>query len=320
MSRERYQQIDSRECQQCTDGFFSVDHPFAHDDYADKRVLLRLSDEQQTTLINAYGSLDTVPRAYNLPPEMRVHRMSYACLCEKGRLKQSALGLRSVSEVLQEQDIKHLWPNGVESGMPIGERVMSEAGVPDACLRWTITSFEARMGDTREGKRYVKYAQAWAQEPVRERSDVVLFGPNGTGKTGLAIAMLRAAVEQHQSVLFVPLKQLAMRWTDTYRSDADSSGSDLLAQLVAPDVVCFDEVTGTRLSEFVEDTLTMIVDMRQKALRASLLTLNVPADALADDVALTKTLGPTLFDRLRERGQFWPLMGDSKRQTFAARR
>ena len=63
---------------------------------------------------------------------------------------------------------------------------------------------------------------------------------------------------------------------------------------------------------------TQYITFIEKIFRDILLTLNIPADVQAADetVYLTTLLGPTLMDRLRERGQFWPMLGRSKRQTW----
>ena len=58
----------------------------------------------------------------------------------------------------------------------------------------------------------------------------------------------------------------------------------------------------------------MIVDMRQKSFKPTILTVNVAAADGEPSQAMAQLLGPALFDRLRERAQFWPMMGKSARR------
>ena len=83
-------------------------------------------------------------------------------------------------------------------------------------------------------------------------------------------------------------------------------------------VESLDEWGGEGLSEFVEKALTLAIDRRQKAQVPTIITLNLAAD-VANDVAteqLVEMFGPSLADRLRERAQFWPIWGKSKRSTL----
>ena len=84
-----------------------------------------------------------------------------------------------------------------------------------------------------------------------------------------------------------------------------------------PHVLVLDEWGGEGLSDFVEKALTLTIDRRQKAQVPTIITLNLAAD-VDDSVAveqLVQMFGPSLADRLRERAQFWPIWGKSKRQT-----
>ena len=164
---------------------------------------------------------------------------------------------------------------------------------------------------------YVELVDEWLKLPMADRSDVVLFGPNGTGKTGLAVSMLHACLKDRSTGLFTEVKRLMMRWRDTFRADAETSELGIFDILEVPHVLVLDEWGGEGLSDFVEKALTLTIDRRQKAQVQTIITLNIAAD-VDDGVAteqLVQMFGPSLADRLRERAQFWPIWGKSKRQT-----
>ena len=261
-----------------------------------------------------------------ITPEAGSHGMVYACICEKGKQKQASIPrLSSIALALTQDEIRDYWPKGApEASRDRVLRMLSEAKIPPKFLPWSMTSYAERFKGEKDQKRYLKLAAEWIKLPTADRSDLIIYGPNGTGKTGMAIAIARALAEQQQRSLFWTMRELAIAWRETFRKEGATpdapSEADFLDALVAPDVLILDEVSGQRMSEFVEDTLTMIVDKRQKLQRPTILTLNLPAEsglALEDGEIVTQLLGPTLQDRLRERGQWWAMKGLSRRTTYS---
>ena len=241
----------------------------------------------------------------------------FACLCRRGQGKR----LASIASQLTDDDRERYWPSGAPTTEP--QRVLqllTDARIPPKFLPWSLASYAERFKADRDQQRYVKLAGEWVRATPATRSDLVIYGPNGTGKTGIAIALGRALAELDQVPLFWTMRELAIAWRDTFRpggrDDGGPTEAEFLDGLVAADLLIVDEVSGQRISEFVEDTLTMIVDKRQRLQRPSILTLNIPADADDDSAVVTQLLGPTLQDRLRERGQFWPMKGLSRRNTY----
>lgn len=249
-----------------------------------------------------------------------VGRYAYTCICHRGKAKEGK-GWTSIRTLLSDEDLQRYWPGGapaVDRGRV--EQLLIDGRVPPKFLPWSLQSYAERFRDWPQG-RYVPIAEAWLLQPLEARSDLVLFGPNGTGKTGMAIALARGVAEQQQPIIFWPLRELAIAWRDRFsrrEDDADDQESEqlLLTALTEAPLLVIDEVAG--LSRFVEDTLTLIVDKRQRNLRPTILTLNSAAQqADADDAAvLAELLGATLQDRLRERAQFWAMKGQSQRRTF----
>jgi DNA replication protein DnaC len=205
------------------------------------------------------------------------------------------------------------------------ERVQA-CGVPKNWSRRTLDTLETAFAADKLTVRYVRYARAWLDEAIETRTDLVFYGPNGTGKSGMAVSVLRGALEKGDTVRFESVPDLMIAWRELFRvrgehEEAAESEGAMLDRLCRPSLLVLDELTGQRATEFVESTVTLIVDRRQKDQRPTILTLNVPADLTpnAETEFLAMTLGPRLMDRLRERGQFWPMMGDSKRKAFGGK-
>ncbi len=249
----------------------------------------------------------------------------YACLCARGRARlKIALG---AERVLLSDDIERLWPHGAARQDTHVLDALVNANVPPACFAWTIDSYRQRFGDEPKMEKLLTRGITWLEQPNTDRSDWLLFGDHGTGKTGFAVTLLRACVERGDSVMFWTARHLSIVWRATFgQSMLDAPNAtreaDLLASLVAPSVLVLDELGGAALSDFVESTMTLVIDQRQKQLRPTLLTVNLAASDEAAGKAhlrdrLTVLLGPTLCDRLRERAQWVSLFGKSKRQRWA---
>jgi DNA replication protein DnaC len=249
-----------------------------------------------------------------------------ACLCPEGRRRLTQM--IGIEEKLSAEDIATMYPEGsVPAADPRLMEQLTRASVPVACQGWTLASYKERFSDQKATADLITKADAWLQAAPADQSDWVLLGPNGTGKSGFAIALLRAAVEAGHSAQFWTVKQLSIVWRASYdaqlmeRRGTTKREVELLEQLVEPDVLVLDEFGGTTLTDFVESTITLIVDSRQKQYRPTLLTLNVSAADCEGGrkqmhSRVTAMLGPTLSDRLRERAQWYPLTGASQRRAW----
>ena len=244
---------------------------------------------------------------------------AYRCLCVLGQRKPAHVFGQDL-RVLGADAVTELFPDGVpDVQVPDASGAMGRAGVPPLMTTWSFATYSENPRLTAAfHKKFLRTAADWVATDLAERSDVVLFGPNGTAKTGLAVAMLRGALAGAETVRFETAKLLATKWRGTYGRKGDpaagqSPEEDLLDALTRVDVLLIDEIGGTRLSEFVEDTLTMLVDLRQKSFKPTLLTVNVGREESDPTQAMATLLGTALFDRLRERAQFWPLVGKSAR-------
>lgn len=172
------------------------------------------------------------------------------------------------------------------------------AGLPLVMQTWTLTTYPG-------SRHYLKMAEAWLNLDVR--GDVVLFGPPGTAKTGLSVAMGRALLDRNLSVLFVRAAELVLKLRASF-SSKDTSELAVLQSYTTVNTLILDDLTALRKSEFFEDTLWTLIDLRQKEQRPTILTVNLTKEERE------AFFGPLLFDRLRENAQWWHLDGASVRK------
>lgn len=144
-----------------------------------------------------------------------------------------------------------------------------------------------------------RYAEEFA-EHYRQGRALMLLGEVGNGKTHLACAILQHVVRELEATgLIVTAEAIMQAVTDSFRSNAGPSKSDLLAELAAVDLLVIDEVgmhTPRPGKDFMPSLLHEVIDRRYQLVRPTILISNQDRERLPDYI------GPRAMDRLRENG------------------
>lgn len=132
---------------------------------------------------------------------------------------------------------------------------------------------------------------------------LVLVGPTGTGKTGLAVSLLKLLASRGQRGLIVREKAMLDRIRATYdrpRGSDEPTETDVLDELRRVPVLVLDDVAapGSTTSDWAQGQLFDVLNARYSARRRTILTSNLEA-VEGDDLAAY--LGPRIWSRLWER-------------------
>jgi len=154
------------------------------------------------------------------------------------------------------------------------EPVLTEIGVG---RRHVHCSF-----DTYQGKENVVSAcTKFLVDPV----DIVLTGSPGTGKTHLAVAILRELVRESKirrdaHARFVPVPELLAEIRASYRDDGPDE-RDIMDRYSQLPYLVLDDLGAEKTTEWSITTLYLIIDRRYRDMRPTVVTTNLTLDQIA---------------------------------------
>jgi DNA replication protein DnaC len=168
--------------------------------------------------------------------------------------------------------------------------MLDKAQIPRRFRDHTLASFP---GD----RRARELVRAWVER--KAGASLFLWGPYGTGKTGLAVAALKGRIGEGQGGRFVDC-QLLMQEMRLKRNDPTAVAALIDNCLTVPLLVLDDVRTSERMGDdswvvdFALEKLTLLVGTRYNAGLPLIVTTNYDPTRLAEDV------GPRLASRMQE--------------------
>ncbi len=167
--------------------------------------------------------------------------------------------------------------------------------------------------------------------PMIDRGLFFLGNP-GVGKTHLTVAILKQLMLQKGvECLFCSYQELLREVRHSYNPVSLSTELEVVRPVLETDVVAIDDLGAERISDWVEDTVTYILNYRYAQKKITLLTSNLPDSAeetreggpigqyrVSD--TLTSRIGIRVRSRLREMCELIRIQANDYRETVQAHR
>ncbi|MES9786538.1 ATP-binding protein [Bacillus pumilus] len=182
----------------------------------------------------------------------------------------------------------------------LSNRLMS-ARLPEEFKDASLNSFDINVYDKPESKERAANAKRVAKnyvlkfEKMRELGKGLYFfsKEKGSGKTRLAASILLAITKTHDMVYdketkkYKPLKIIYSSTADligeiksTFDSESKVKSTDIMDAVKTADLVVLDDIGVEKITDFVEETFTRILDYRVQHKKPTILTSNLSIDEL----------------------------------------
>ncbi len=147
----------------------------------------------------------------------------------------------------------------------------------------------------------------FVEEYPVDSTGLLLIGSIGVGKTHLAVGIIRELIlSKGISCLFYDYRELLKQIQNSYNDSVKATELDVLRPVFDTEVLVLDELGAVKPTEWVWDTVSLILNTRYNDNRTTIITTNFddkPAGVVAGPrgAAREETLGDRIGERMRSR-------------------
>lgn len=191
-------------------------------------------------------------------------------------------------------------------------RLLKAASIPARYEHCTLGEFSSDFAGAHRSLAAARLAAGrFVEEYPLEKTGLLLIGPIGTGKTHLAVGVLKELIlNRGISCLFYDYRELLKEIQNSYNATVQTTELGVLKPVFESDVLVLDELGAVKPTEWVWDTVSLILNTRYNDNRTTIITTNFedqPAAAVAGSLSSAKaavrpeTLGDRIGERMRSR-------------------
>src|SRR5436309_15488451 len=193
-----------------------------------------------------------------------------------------------------------------------GEALLASARIPKRYEHCELSNFEFD-GPHRNLASSRMAACKFVEEYPVENTGLLLIGSIGVGKTHLAVGIIKELiVSKGIPSLFYDYRELLKQIQNSYNDSVKATELEVLRPVFESEVLVLDELGAVKPTEWVWDTVSLILNTRYNNNRTTIITTNYPDDAARDSngttefarahrAARSETLGDRIGERMRSR-------------------
>jgi len=177
---------------------------------------------------------------------------------------------------------------------------------------------------------YVSAAKFAQEYDPRDGTGLLIIGKIGTGKTHLAVGITKELIlNKGIPCLFYDYRELLKEIQNSYNATVQTTELDVLRPVFETDVLVLDELGAVKPTEWVWDTVSLILNTRYNNNRTTIITTNFedqpaagangsvsPARAATRAETLGDRIGERMRSRLHEMCRVIKMEGEDFRQTY----
>jgi DNA replication protein DnaC len=159
-----------------------------------------------------------------------------------------------------------------------GETLEESARIPRRYRGCEISNFQTDLSDTNgEPDRSLSHARLMAHKFVEDypidRTGLLFVGPNGTGKTHLAVAVIKELMRtKNVPCLFCDYRELLKQIRNSYNPSVQATELDVLRPIFETEVLVIDDLGAFSTTQWERDTVSYILNKRYNDERTTIIT------------------------------------------------
>ena len=185
--------------------------------------------------------------------------------------------------------------------------VLSRAKIPDRYAHCTFANYKANYpGADKSLSAAHMLMRMFAEKYPMETRGILLTGSIGCGKTHLAASALKWIIEERGAEgVFCDYRELLRSIQNSYNPQVSATEMEILTPIMNAEVLILDDLGAIRPSEWLWDTVSLVLNARYNAVRTTIITTNYAVLPQGAGGMKQDTLGDRIGERMRSRLPEW---------------